>query len=360
MGIERGASPSNGEFDGASAGALRSNGGTRTAVSARIREGVSRHEPEYHGQNATHGAQQRAVALGWLSVGLGVAGLVAPGQIARTVGARDRVGTRWLVRALGLRELLSGAGILLGAPRPSWLWSRVAGDAIDLALLGGALGSGKLGRGRGLAATAAIAGIAALDGKTALDLEQHPRDARMRAVYVTASLTINLPPERVYRFWRELPNLARFMAHLESVEVREPHVHFRARLPAGVCLEWDAQITEDRPNERITWRSLPGAELENHGMVRFVPAPGERGTEVHVMLSYQPPAGAVGAGFAKLFGKLPAQQLRQDLRRFKQLLETGDMARSDASVHRGPHPARPSALRLEPPIETSNEEEVTR
>jgi uncharacterized membrane protein len=354
MGIERGASHTNTESGTDTAGALRSNGGTRTAVSSRSSDGGSRNEREYHGQNATRGAQRRALGLGWLSVGLGVAGLVAPGQIARAIGAQDRAGTRWIVRALGVRELLSGAGILLGSPRPGWLWSRVAGDAMDLALLGRGLGAGKLNAGRGLAATAAIAGITALDGMTAVKLAKARGETHTRGVYVTASLTINLPAERVYRFWRELPNLPRFMAHLESVDVREPHAHFRARLPAGVRLEWDAEIVEDRENERIVWRSLSGSDFENHGMVRFVPAPGDRGTEVHVMLSYQPPAGAVGAAFAKLFGKLPAQQLRADLKRLKQLLETGDTARSDASIHRGPHPARPSALRLEGQSESSN------
>lgn len=152
-------------------------------------------------------------------------------------------------------------------------------------------------------------------------------------IYVASSLTINQPPERVYRFWRELSNLPAFMAHVESVREdfapeQLPRVHFRARLPAGIDLEWDAEITEDRVGDRICWRSLPDSDFENHGMVRFVPAPGDRGTEVHVFFAYLPPAGAVGRAFARLFGKLPAQQIRADLRRLKQILETGSIARA--------------------------------
>jgi uncharacterized membrane protein len=112
-----------------------------------------------------------------------------------------------------------------------------------------------------------------------------------------------------------------------------------------MSVEWDAEITEDRANELIAWRSLPGAEVDNVGRVRFVPAPGGRGTEVHVELSYRPPAGVLGATFAKLFGEAPEQQIEGDLRRLKQVLETGEVVHSDASIHRGAHSARPPASR---------------
>lgn len=274
---------------------------------SRVREplSVSRNGREQDGHNATRGAQRTAAALGLLGVGLGVAGLVAPGSLVRVLGAGDVAGTRWVVRTLGLFGLVGGASMLTP------------------------------------------------EGVRALGFQKPGSDGHTHGVYVTVALTINVSRERVYAFWRDLTNLPRFMTHLESVELRDPHPHFKARLPAGIRLEWDAELTADRPNERIQWRSLPGADVENHGMVRFLPAPGNRGTEVHVMFSYEPPAGAVGAAFVKLFGKLPAQQIRADLRRLKQILETGDCVRSDASIHHGPHPAQPMTRREEARFEAA-------
>jgi uncharacterized membrane protein len=107
-------------------------------------------------------------------------------------------------------------------------------------------------------------------------------------------------------------------------------------------VEWEAEIIEDRPNERISWRSVQPADVPNIGTVQFRSAPGGRGTEIHVELRYDPPGGKLGAAVAKLFGKEPAQQVKGDLRRLKQVLETGEVVHSDASVHRGLHPAQPS------------------
>jgi uncharacterized membrane protein len=132
------------------------------------------------------------------------------------------------------------------------------------------------------------------------------------------------------------------MAHLESVQVLDDRrSHWKAKAPAGTTVEWDAETIEDRPNELIAWRSLPDATVPNSGTVRFKDAPGDRGTEVLVQLSYQPPGGKVGALIAKLFGEEPKQQVKGDLRRFKQVMETGEIVHSDASIHRGPHPAYP-------------------
>jgi uncharacterized membrane protein len=105
--------------------------------------------------------------------------------------------------------------------------------------------------------------------------------------------------------------------------------------------EWDAEIIDDRPNELIAWRSLDGATVDNSGVVRFKPAPDGQGTEVHVELHYKPPAGKIGATIAKLFGEAPEQQVRDDLRAFKQVMEIGEIVQSDASIHRRPHSARP-------------------
>lgn len=149
---------------------------------------------------------------------------------------------------------------------------------------------------------------------------------------VRRSVTVSRSREEVYRFWRDLENLPRFMQHLEAVtSPGERRSHWIARGPAGTRIEWDAEILEDRPNELIAWRSLEKSDVRNEGVVRFTPAPADRGTEVHVELRYEAPAGKAGAAVAKLFGEEPGVQIRDDLRRFKQVMETGEVLLSDGS-----------------------------
>lgn len=145
-----------------------------------------------------------------------------------------------------------------------------------------------------------------------------------RGIKVEKSVLINKSPEELYRFWRNFENLPRFMNHLESVKVNDDrHSHWVAKAPLGTTVEWDAEIINEKENELIAWRSLEGADVNNAGSVRFQPARGGRGTEVKVSLEYDPPAGVLGAAVAKLFGEEPNQQVEDDLRRFKQLMETG-------------------------------------
>lgn len=146
------------------------------------------------------------------------------------------------------------------------------------------------------------------------------------ALHVERAFTVNRPPEELYRFWRQLDNLPRFMEHLERVDVLDDtRSHWVARGPAGTHIEWDAEIIEDQPDRRITWRSLDGADVENDGSISFDPAPAGRGTEVRVRMAYVPPAGKAGATLARLFGENPEQQVRDDLRRFKNLMEAGEI-----------------------------------
>jgi uncharacterized membrane protein len=153
---------------------------------------------------------------------------------------------------------------------------------------------------------------------------------------------VNRPVSEVYSFWHDFQNLPRFMTHLESVQVLGPRrSHWVAVGPAGIRVEWDAETVEDRPNELIAWRSLPGSDVETSGWVRFKPAPGNRGTEVVVEMRYDPPGGVIGATMAKLFGEAPEQIVTRDLIAFKNVMEVGEVVHSDASIHRGPHPARP-------------------
>ncbi|HYQ30803.1 MAG TPA: SRPBCC family protein, partial [Polyangiaceae bacterium] len=171
-------------------------------------------------------------------------------------------------------------------------------------------------------------------------------------IRVSKSITVNRSPSEVYDYWRELRHLPAFMSHLESVTVDHERSTWRAKGPAGVTIEWVSELTADDEDERLAWRSLPGASIPNQGEVRFARAAGNRGTQLSVELFYEPPGGAVGAAFARLFGELPALQLESDLRRFKQILETGEVLHSDASIHSGPHPARPSAQRFEGKVAT--------
>jgi len=159
--------------------------------------------------------------------------------------------------------------------------------------------------------------------------------ARGQGIKVDRTITVNRPREEVYHFWRQLENLPRFMDHLESVTVLdEDRSHWVAKAPAGTKVEWDASIQDEIENELIAWRSLPGSDIDNAGSVHFIPA-GD-GTEVRVVLRYDPPAGKVGAVVAKLLGEEPEQQIEEDLRRFKQVVEAVEApARSRKPAKRG-------------------------
>jgi uncharacterized membrane protein len=166
---------------------------------------------------------------------------------------------------------------------------------------------------------------------------------------LTSTTTVLRPLEEVYAFWRDLSRLPTFMVHLDEVREAGPgRSHWRASAPFGQSVEWEAETTLDEPGKGIGWRSVGDADIQNSGEVLFVPAPGNRGTEVRVTLSYDVPAGPLGRAVAKYFGEEPHQQLDDDLRRFKQVLETGEVVRSDgapggkrARQEFPQHPARP-------------------
>lgn len=145
-------------------------------------------------------------------------------------------------------------------------------------------------------------------------------------IEVIHTVTINRPRPEVYAYWRSFANLPHFMLHLEEVRVLDAgRSHWVARAPLGQTVSWDAELTEDRPDERIAWRSLPDSQIKTRGVVRFHDAPAGQGTEVRVHLTYEPPLGSAGAEMARLLGEEPHNQIRDDLRRFKQLLETGQI-----------------------------------
>lgn len=266
-------------------------------------------------------------ALGWASVGLGLPLLVRPADTAEAVGVGSSPKHRLAATLVGVREFTAAAGLLI-RPNPVWLWSRVAGDAMDLALLGRAL---KNSDGRGIrrtaAATAGVAAIAAVDLYAALT-----RSRKETAMEMTGTTTIRMSSERVYAFWRRFDELPTFMAHVDEVTTTGDRTsHWKVSAPFGRTVEWDAEITDEDPGRSIAWRSTGKADVENEGVVRFNPAPRDQGTEVHATIRYNMPGGKLGEAVARYFGEDPHQQLDDDLRRLKQILETGEVVRSDGA-----------------------------
>jgi uncharacterized membrane protein len=160
------------------------------------------------------------------------------------------------------------------------------------------------------------------------DAESEEQAAR-RGIHVENAFLINRSPHDLYAYWRNFENLPRIMQHLEEVRVIDDRrSHWAARLPrvaGGKRLEWDAEVTRDDPNSLIAWRSVPGSDVETSGRVRFAPAMGDRGTEVHVFMEYVPPGGILTALLTPLLSKGSKRLIREDMRNFKRIMETGDI-----------------------------------
>jgi hypothetical protein len=248
------------------------------------------------------GAERLASALGWFSLGLGLAQVVAPASVARLAGAQPTADTLRLMRALGLREISSGVGILSGHRTEDWMRARVAGDLMDLALLARVLTSDDSSRGNTVAASLAVAGVTALDAFAASKLKSQSADAR-----VGASRTADMDTDR----------------EVATRTIRRA-ITIR-RSPEDVAAFWREHASENT------------ALLEQ---VRFVPAPGGRGTEVHLERTYEKPG-----KIAEIIGKIrhddPAQYAFDELFALKQILETGDVVISDAWLN-GPHKLHPA------------------
>jgi uncharacterized membrane protein len=156
-----------------------------------------------------------------------------------------------------------------------------------------------------------------------------PEEYFDRGIHVKESFVIDRPAEELYGFWHKFENLPRFMKHLKSVKtLDDKRSHWVAEGPAGMNVEWYAEIINDEPNRLIAWRSLGGADVDNAGSVRFAAAGSGGGTEVSVTLDYIPPAGRAGAWMAKIFGHDADQMVREDLRGFKALMERGEVAKA--------------------------------
>jgi uncharacterized membrane protein len=207
-------------------------------------------------------------------------------------------------------------------------WERVASLAAGAALIGLAArsrrwrsfaassGAGLIGRG--------LTGFCPVNyamgrGRT-LDDTRHALSGA-RGVRVDQRISIARRPEEVFEFWRDLTNLPRFLSHLERIDVIDGRrSHWVVQGPAGMLVEWDAELINEIRPELLAWKSLPGADVASAGSVRFTPLGRDR-TELRVRMQYAPPAGRAGAALARLLGEAPESMLRTDLRRLKHILE---------------------------------------
>jgi uncharacterized membrane protein len=272
--------------------------------------------------------------LGWFSLALGAPQITRPDQVNRLIGVEsDRESRRWQ-RIVGVREIVAWAG-LVSRPWPArFAWARVVGDAKDLVLLGTAFRNKKSDRTRLTAATASVAGIAALDLYTALRMSRKPQPQQHeeKPMEAKAAITVREPLAQVFAAWENFENFPLFMNHLEAVEeTGNRRSRWKAKAVGSTTVEWEAEVITLTPNEVIEWRSVGGSSVENSGVVRFKPAPGNRGTELHVEIEYDTPGGKLGDVLGKLFGGDATQKVKDDLRRFKQLMETGEIARSEST-----------------------------
>lgn len=260
--------------------------------------------------------EQLARGLAWLSVGLGIAQVLAPRTVSRLIGVPFPA---TLTILCGVREIATGIGILTQDDPAPWMRARVAGDALDLAGIAAGLMVPGADRRRIAVATAAIAGVTAADVYCSRALAE---PGRRSTRHVIASIEVERAPGELYRFWRDLGNLPRLMPHLDSVQVLDDvHSHWVARGPAGSRVEWDSEIIDDAPDERLAWRSVEGSQNYNAGSVQF--ARSGSGTRVTVELLYDPPAGSLGAAVAKLLGRGADHDVHADLRAFKHFMESG-------------------------------------
>ena len=330
---------------------LGRNGHKATAITPSARPDIEQATTYQSLADESRGTGGRSGAdlLGFYSIGLGLAELFAPHIVSRVIGVKDPDDrTYGTVRLMGMREIGHGISILSSEYPATQVAARVGGDMVDLALLANTMSKPENDRGRTLFATLNVIAVTALDVMTARQLARQPRtEARQRLEQGTSqtsyAVTVGRSPEEVYGFWRDFENLPTFMRHLESVEVQEGgRSHWKAKAPAGATAEWDAEIVEARPNEFISWRSIPGSGVQNSGEVRFLPAPAGRGTEVRLTLRYDPPMGKLGSRVAMVFREEPSQQAKDDLRHFKQLMETGEVVFSDSTKRKGLQPALPT------------------
>lgn len=305
-------------------------------------------------------AQSLAMAFGGMSAGIGAWYMAAPRHFLSVIGARPSERRILITRLVAAQELGVGTLLMADGRATPWLAMRVGGDLVHGAMLALAYRAPDADRRQMRLAWLAWLAITAGDvagtlvarniERTGADMESGDGESSEAALAVTddavhRSITIAREPMEVYSYWRQLENLPRFMKHLERVEELDGgRSRWTARAPLGATVEWEAEITDDLPGQRIAWTATEDAQVRNAGTVTFERAPGGRGTEVRVRLQYSPPGGPLGTAVAKLLGEDPSRQISGDLRRLKQVLETNEVVVSVAAADdrsRRQRPAQP-------------------
>lgn len=267
-------------------------------------------------RQAATGPRRLAKALGWLSVGLGAAELAVPGRVSDLVGTRNNDP---LVRSIGAREVATGIAILKQPYSSKFLWGRVGGDLVNLALIGTAAKARGSRKRRLIAAAAAVGGVAALDVLCSARLTR-----AAEPIHVTRSITIARPARELYDLWQEaLPQIMAHFAHVYTSA--DDRSHWAMNLPGERTIQWESQVVERRPGEFMSWKSTDGAPVASEGSIRFSPAPRELGTEVTLDLSLHPPGGKARESILRTFDFVPGTIAEKALRRFKSLAETGEI-----------------------------------
>ena len=263
-------------------------------------------------------AEKAATVLGWMRIGLGVSEILAPRKQEAS----------WTARLLGFRQVACGVGMLTNPRSAPGLWMRVSGDVLGMASL--VRDEGTSGGLRSAVEMATTVGVATCDVMCAR-ANGVMTDGEPHAIRYSDAVTINKPPRECYQYWRDIENFPNIFPQLKSVRnTGENHSHWIAQGPGDTEIAWDAEITEDLPNEQLAWRSLPGAAVPNSGSVRFEAARGGRGTVLRVRMVYDAPDRR---------GQGRCQPLRQDsvhetASGFDALQTTARSGRS--SHHRGP------------------------
>lgn len=267
-----------------------------------------------------------AAALGWVSIGLGVGEILAPRALSRWIGTTRHPR---MMRLMGVRKLAAGVGLLTQERPAGWLWAHAGGDLLDVA---GVLKAGDPARRRARRVGAALAAVGGVTALEAVFVRRWKAAARAvePVLRFSASTAINRSPRECYQYWRNLENLPRFLKRLKSVQASESgRLHWIARGPAGKEISWDSEIVEDVPEERIAWRSYGGPLVPDSGSVRFESMRGGEGTIVRLHVTYDFPLRTGGVAVRAFLGRDPGLRLRASLMRFKQIVETGEIATTE-------------------------------
>lgn len=264
-------------------------------------------------------SRKLALGIGCYSIAVAVLELLSPKTVNQTVGLNDDTKHRNLVRIRGLRELISGVGIVAAQKPAAFLWSRVAGDLLDFVLVGKSLTSSHNQRQKLMIATAVFSGVALID--VLGSLSQHKSGSHK--LRLKRSIKVNGTPRELYSLWRHPETLSTIMEQFAEFEyIDEQSSHWKIPGEIGPALEWEAQIVEAREGEYLRWESLPGTTLPTKGWVSFRSVGKQSGkTEVSLCMDFEPPAGVLGEAALTLVQGIPNGLVQIMLTRFKQLAE---------------------------------------